>query len=109
MHQLDRRQTIADNLRSDKSLAIHDLYPDFYPLKPASFPSPISVMRSMIAPPSTYPPERLEDLRIALSLLEKKSKSFYTASMVFEGRLKLDLLSLYVFLFLRDDSLLTSL
>ena len=86
---------MTDEYRSDKSLAIHDLYPDVYPLKPATFPSPISVIRSMITPPSHYPPERLEDLRIALSLLEKKSKSFYTASMVFEGRLKLDLLSLY--------------
>lgn len=80
----------------DKSLAIHDVFHEHYPLGPAQFPSPVSVIRSMTTPPSAYASSRLSDLQVALSLLKDKSKSFYTASMVFEGKLKLDLLSLCV-------------
>lgn len=87
----------------DKSLAIHDVYPDLYPLRSSQFPSPVSVMRSILTSPDSYPPNRLSDLKVALSLLKDKSKSFYTASMIFEGKLKLDLLSLYAFCRVADD------
>lgn len=90
---------------SDYSLAIHDTYPEHYPLEPNCFPSIPSVLKSVITAPEMYDTARLDHLKIAIALLRAKSKSFYVASLLLDGKLKLDLLSLYVSTGLPDPTL----
>jgi len=53
-------------------------------------------LRTVFAPFADLPFRKLSDLHAATGCLAEKSKSFYVSSFVFEGRLQLDLLILYV-------------
>jgi 15-cis-phytoene synthase/lycopene beta-cyclase len=82
-------------IASDFSLAIHDAYPSLYPLKTSSsFPSLPQVLKSVTTSPNSYPQQHLTDLQDAIHTLAKASPSFHAASVTFEGKLRLDLLSL---------------
>ena len=54
-------------------------------------------------PTSNYDDDRLEGMQQALARLRAKSRSFYLASGVFQGRLRIDLILLYSFCRVADD------
>jgi 15-cis-phytoene synthase/lycopene beta-cyclase len=82
--------------RSDLAWAIHDACPDEYGRRsPGAVPPITSIARALVAPFTPNMHMRLDELQKSLAILKDKSKSFYTASMLFEGRLRLDLLALY--------------
>jgi 15-cis-phytoene synthase/lycopene beta-cyclase len=89
---------------SDFVWAIHDAWPEQYGRRsPGAIPPLSSLVRSLAVPYSPAMLNRLEELQKALRILKDKSKSFYTASMLFEGRMRLDLLSLYAVCREADD------
>lgn len=86
----------------DNSIAILDAFPDLFPTVP-EIPSPILMIKSLLVPNSSYDGERLKGLKNASAILAKKSRSFYLASGVFSGRLRIDLVILYAFCRVADD------
>lgn len=86
----------------DNAIAILDAFPDLFPYLP-KVPSPMLMVQSLLLPASRYDEARLEGLRNALVVLAKKSRSFYLASGVFTGRLRIDLILLYAVCRLADD------
>ena len=77
----------------DNALAILQLFPTLFPLPP-NLPSPMTLVRALLVPTSQYDEVRVDGLQDALARLRKKSRSFYLASGVFEGRLRIDLVLL---------------
>lgn len=86
----------------DNAVAILDAFPDNFPRVPRT-PSPLLLVQCLFVPTSQYNQDRLEGLRTALVVLAKKSRSFYLASGVFTGRLRIDLVLLYAACRLADD------
>ena len=86
----------------DNAIAIIDAFPKQFPHRPGT-PSPALMIKSLILPTANYDDERLHGLHNALKVLAKKSRSFYLASGVFAGRLRLDLILLYSFCRVADD------
>jgi 15-cis-phytoene synthase / lycopene beta-cyclase len=86
----------------DNSIAIIDAFPDQFP-HPPGLPSPVLMIKSLMLPTAAYDTQRLDGLHHALKVLAKKSRSFYLASGVFAGRLRLDLILLYSFCRVADD------
>ena len=74
------------------------LFPKVQPL-----PSPLLLIRALLVPASEYDDHRIEGLQQALARLRAKSRSFYLASGVFQGRLRIDLILLYSFCRVADD------
>ena len=68
-----------------------------------TLPSPILLVRALLLSTKSYDEERIEGLRQALGRLRAKSRSFYLASGVFQGRLRADLVLLYSFCRVADD------
>ena len=68
-----------------------------------TLPSPILLVRALLLSPKSYDEQRVEGLRQALRRLRAKSRSFYLASGVFQGRLRADLILLYSFCRVADD------
>lgn len=66
-------------------------------------PPPITLIRALLRPTSTYDLERLRGLQEAVWRLKKKSRSFYLASSTFQGLIRNDLLLLYSFCRVADD------
>lgn len=60
------------------------------------FPAASEFLPILLWSPKPAEADRIKDLRNAIDILSAHSKSFSTASMVFDGRLRLDLLALYV-------------
>ncbi|GAA5840019.1 hypothetical protein JCM11251_006588 [Rhodosporidiobolus azoricus] len=86
----------------DYCLAIHDLRS--YDSKASSVFPPLSDFLPIILNnPDAKQRERINDLRASMEILSVHSKSFSTASMVFDGRLRLDLLALYAWCRVCDD------
>ena len=79
----------------DNALAVLHAFPSWYPSIPA-LPPPDLLVRALLLKTDRYDDERLEGLRLALAQLRNKSRSFYLASGVFPGRLRIDLVSLCV-------------
>ena len=79
----------------DNALAILQTFPSLFPTLP-TLPSPVLLVKALLTPTSSYDDERLEGLSQALTRLKKKSRSFYLASGVFHGRLRIDLVLLLV-------------
>lgn len=77
----------------DNALAILHAFPSLFPIVPA-LPSPVLLVQALLKPVHEYDQERIEGLRQALDRLRAKSRSFYLASSVFEGRLRIDLILL---------------
>lgn len=86
----------------DNAIAILDAFPDLFPNVPG-MPSPFLMLKSLFTSTSKYDQERLDGLQNALTVLAKKSRSFYLASGVFTGRLRIDLILLYGFCRVADD------
>jgi 15-cis-phytoene synthase / lycopene beta-cyclase len=86
----------------DNAVAIQDAFPSIFPEVPL-LPSPIRMMKSLLVPTKNYDQARLDGLHQALTVLSKKSRSFYLASGVFSGRLRIDLILLYGFCRVADD------
>ncbi|KDE03949.1 hypothetical protein MVLG_05583 [Microbotryum lychnidis-dioicae p1A1 Lamole] len=87
----------------DYCLAIYDA-PSNHEFKRTWKQRPIlGLLRTVVTRPQSLPHARLADLSAAVGLLREKSKSFYTANFVFEGRLQLNLLSLYAWCRVADD------
>jgi len=77
----------------DNAVAVLEAFPSIYPSFP-QLPSPILLVKALLLPSSNYDIERIEGLSQALARLRKKSRSFYLASGVFQGRLRIDLILL---------------
>ena len=86
----------------DNAVAILDTFPDLFPSVP-SLPSPVLMVQSLLVPTTKYEQKRLHGIRNGLDVLAKKSRSFYLASGVFTGRLRIDLILLYGFCRVADD------
>ena len=77
----------------DNSLAILQAFPSLFADVPY-LPSPVLLIEALLKPTSEYDERRIVGLREALERLRKKSRSFYLASSVFQGRLRIDLILL---------------
>jgi 15-cis-phytoene synthase / lycopene beta-cyclase len=86
----------------DTAITIIDAFPDTFSA-PNGPPLPGLMIKSLLLPSHAYDTDRLDGIRIALTVLAKKSRSFYLASGVFAGRLRLDLVLLYSFCRVADD------
>jgi 15-cis-phytoene synthase / lycopene beta-cyclase len=86
----------------DKSVAVLEAFPELYPSVP-SVPSPKLLVEALSWSPKSYNLARIEGLRNALAILSRKSRSFYLASGVFRGRLRIDLVILYAYCRIGDD------
>lgn len=86
----------------DNAVAILDVFPSQFPQVPGT-PSLILLLKGLFLSTSKYDTERLKGLKMALSVLARKSRSFYLASGVFAGRLRIDLILLYGFCRVADD------
>lgn len=86
----------------DNAIAILDAFPDKFPEVP-TMPSPALMVKSLLLSTSTYDQKRLQGIQNGLDVLAKKSRSFYLASGVFTGRLRIDLILLYGFCRVADD------
>lgn len=86
----------------DNAVAILDTFPNLFPSR-SSMPSPILMIKSLVVSTYDYDQDRLNGLQNALDVLAKKSRSFYLASGVFSGRLRIDLIILYGFCRVADD------
>ncbi|KAM3084150.1 hypothetical protein ACMFMG_001748 [Clarireedia jacksonii] len=86
----------------DHALAILLTFPDLFPVVPA-LPSPAMLIDALLTDTSKYDLERIAGVQQAVRRLQKKSRSFYFASAVFNGRLRIDLILLYSFCRVADD------
>ncbi|KIY01445.1 uncharacterized protein Z520_02997 [Fonsecaea multimorphosa CBS 102226] len=86
----------------DNAVAVLDAFPGHFPTVPG-LPAPTLMLKALFLATSKYDTARLQGLRIALTVLAKKSRSFYLASGVFSGRLRIDLILLYAFCRVADD------
>ncbi|GAA5927008.1 hypothetical protein JCM1841_001609 [Sporobolomyces salmonicolor] len=86
----------------DYCLAVHDLR-SYDKRTSSTFPPLSQFIPILINCPDAKQRQCIDDLRHALDVLEVHSKSFSTASMVFDGRLRLDLLALYAWCRVCDD------
>lgn len=86
----------------DNAYAILQTFPILFPTVPP-LPSPILLIQALLVPTSDYDDYRIEGLQQALARLRAKSRSFYLASGVFQGRLRIDLVVLYSFCRVADD------
>ncbi|GAA5889313.1 hypothetical protein JCM5296_005864 [Sporobolomyces johnsonii] len=86
----------------DYCLAVYDLR-SYDKRTSSGFPPLSQFIPILINRPDAKQRQRIDDLRNAIDVLEVHSKSFSTASMVFDGRLRLDLLALYAWCRVCDD------
>ncbi len=86
----------------ENALAVIEAFPDIFPTAP-TLPHPSLLMRALFLSPSKYDTARINGIREALINLSAKSRSFYLASSIFAGRLRVDLILLYAFCRVGDD------
>lgn len=86
----------------DDALAILQTFPFLFPSVPY-LPSPVLLVRALLTPTSAYDDDRIAGLQQALARLKAKSRSFFLASGVFQGRLRIDMILLYSFCRVADD------
>ena len=86
----------------DNANAIIDVFPAQFP-NVSTAPTPQQMVLVLLLPTSMYDTLRLEGLKDSLAVLRKKSRSFYLASSVFSGRLRIDLILLYAYCRVADD------
>lgn len=77
----------------DNALAILEAFPSLFPTLPA-MPSPLLLIKALLIGSDRYDNERIFGIQQAVARLQKKSRSFYLASSVFQGRLRIDLILL---------------
>lgn len=86
----------------DNALAIIYTFPKLFQ-STISAPPPKMLVHALLIPTTIYDDQRLEAFRDAIVRLRRKSRSFYLASGVFQGRLRHDLILLYSFCRVADD------
>ena len=86
----------------ENALAVLEALPDLFPAVP-TLPDPRLLMGASFLSPSKYNTSRISGIREALTNLSAKSRSFYLASSIFAGRLRVDLVLLYAFCRVGDD------
>ena len=86
----------------DQAFAILTTFPQRFPTVPP-LPSPLLLIRALLLSTNAYDDDKIEGLSQALARLRAKSRSFYLASGVFQGRLRIDLVLLYSFCRVADD------
>lgn len=86
----------------DNAVAVLEAFPRLFPTLP-SLPSPILLVKALLTPTTSYDGDRIQGLTDAVRILQRKSRSFYLASGVFQGRLRMDLILLYSFCRIADD------
>jgi 15-cis-phytoene synthase/lycopene beta-cyclase len=80
----------------DRGMAVWTTFPELFP-DIAETPSPMLLLKAVLTDPSKYDMDRVRGIREAVLRLRRKSRSFYLASSVFPGRLRVDLVLLYVY------------
>lgn len=79
----------------DQAAAALDAFPDLFPHDAAPVvPPPALLLRAALTDPARYDIARVRGLRAAVATLRRKSRSFYLASSVFPGRLRINLILL---------------
>ncbi|KAI0007020.1 Squalene/phytoene synthase-domain-containing protein [Xylariaceae sp. FL0662B] len=86
----------------DRGMAVLNTFPELFP-ETLGTPHPLHILKAGITDPAKYDMERVKDIREAVATLRRKSRSFYLASSVFPGRLRIDLILLYSFCRIADD------
>ena len=86
----------------ENALAVVEAFPSIFKVAPA-LPDPGLLIRALFLSPARYDRARIIGIRAALANLSAKSRSFYLASSVFSGRLRIDLVLLYAFCRVGDD------
>ncbi|KAI1824331.1 hypothetical protein F4861DRAFT_506442 [Xylaria intraflava] len=86
----------------DRATAILDMFPEKFPEVSGYIP-PSLLIKVIFTDPEDYDMTRVRGIRDAVSILRRKSRSFYLASAVFSGRLRIDLVLLYSFCRVADD------
>ncbi|KAI1854165.1 hypothetical protein JX266_001306 [Neoarthrinium moseri] len=86
----------------DRGMAVLNTFPHLFPKVPAT-PSPLLLLEGVLTDPSKYDMKRVHGIREAVQRLRRKSRSFYLASSVFPGRVRIDLVLLYSFCRVADD------
>jgi 15-cis-phytoene synthase / lycopene beta-cyclase len=77
----------------ENAVAVVETFPDFFP-DLSDMPSPILLVKGLALDPAKYDNERIRGIQEAVVRLKNKSRSFYLASSVFSGRLRIDLILL---------------
>lgn len=79
----------------DRGLAVLYTFSTLFPHVPDT--PPLSLLaKAALLDPAKYDMERVKGIREAVETLRRKSRSFYLASSTFPGRLRIDLVLLYV-------------
>ncbi|KAI1261554.1 hypothetical protein F5Y18DRAFT_401619 [Xylariaceae sp. FL1019] len=88
----------------DRALAVLETFPELFagPHETLSL-SPALMVKANLTDPAKYDMTRVRGIREAVSTLKRKSRSFYLASSVFPGRLRIDMILLYSFCRVADD------
>ncbi|KAI0476129.1 hypothetical protein GGR56DRAFT_456252 [Xylariaceae sp. FL0804] len=98
----------------DRGMAVLDAFPELFPeTRSASTssnhghssntPPPALLLKAVLTDAAKYDIGRVRGIRAAVETLRRKSRSFYLASSVFPGRLRIDLVLLYSFCRIADD------
>lgn len=74
----------------DHTIAILEAFPNLFPHVPEC-PGLALAARALSTSPTKYDQERITGIQEAVQTLKNKSRSFYLASSVFNGRLRIDL------------------
>lgn len=77
------------------AIAVQNSLPGRFPAV-STFPTPKTLLRALLTPFSASEIQRIQDIADCESSLKNKSRSFHLASAAFSGRLRLDMVSLYV-------------
>ncbi|KAI1339318.1 hypothetical protein F5Y15DRAFT_383946 [Xylariaceae sp. FL0016] len=86
----------------DRGMAVLHTFPEMFPGTPNT-PSPALLVKAVLTHPEKYDMQRIRGIREAIKTLRRKSRSFYLASSVFPGQLRIDLVLLYSFCRVADD------
>ncbi|KAI0119085.1 Squalene/phytoene synthase-domain-containing protein [Daldinia grandis] len=86
----------------DRGLAVLYTFPELFSVVP-QMPPPSLLAEAVLLDPIKYDMARVKGIREAVQTLRRKSRSFYLASSVFPGRLRIDLILLYSFCRVADD------
>ncbi|KZS90812.1 terpenoid synthase, partial [Sistotremastrum niveocremeum HHB9708] len=88
----------------DHACAIIDAFPKLFPeVRAYKTPPFMSLVKALLIPPARYPISELDNLKDAVTVLQRHSKSFHFASMFFPDSCRIWLLSLYAFARVTDD------
>lgn len=77
----------------DRGMAVLNTFPELFPEVPTT-PAPRLLLQAVTTRPEKYDMNRVRGIREAVATLRRKSRSFYLASAVFPGRLRIDLILL---------------